>query len=52
MKIEDLAYRIAGETLLLLERDFHYHVAPEHKKEIQTRIRDGVGKIIQQTAKS
>ena len=46
MKIEDLAYRIAGETMALLQKKHHYHISPEHKKEVQAEIRDSVGKFI------
>ena len=38
MKIERLAYRIAGEALSLLEKKYHYRIAEDHKKDIQNSI--------------
>ena len=47
MKIEDLAYRIAGETIALLEKRYHYRIPDEHKKDIQTAVRNNLNAIIQ-----
>ena len=44
--IEDLAYRVAGETLALLEKKFHYRIPKEHKKDIQEAIRAEANNII------
>lgn len=38
MKLESLAYRIAGEALSLLEKKYHYKIAEEHKKDIQNTV--------------
>lgn len=38
MKIEQLAHRIAGEALALLEKKYHYRIAEDHKKDIQNTI--------------
>ena len=38
MKIEALAYIVAGEALALLEKKYHYRIADEHKKDIQNTI--------------
>ncbi|NQT86747.1 hypothetical protein HQ560_08295 [bacterium] len=38
MKIEALAYIVAGEALALLEQKYHYRIAEEHKKDIQNTI--------------
>ena len=38
MKIEQLAHRIAGEALTLLEKKYHYRIAEDHKKDIQNSI--------------
>jgi len=47
MKIEDLAYQIARETLALLEKKFHYHVTEEHKREIQEEVRSNLNAIME-----
>jgi len=46
MKIEDLAYRVAGEALTLLEKKYHYRVAEEHRKDIQNTIRKNLGQYL------
>lgn len=46
MKIEDLAYRIAGEALALLERKYHYRIAEDHKKDIQKTICNNLNQYI------
>ena len=46
MKIEDLAYQVARETLLLLEKRFHYRVTEEHKREIQEEVRANLNAIM------
>ena len=50
MKIEQLVYRVAGEALMLLEKKYHYKVAEEHKKDIQTTIRKNLNKYIAETS--
>ncbi|MFP4058778.1 MAG: hypothetical protein ACLF0G_18065 [Candidatus Brocadiia bacterium] len=50
MKIEDLAYRIAGEALSLLEKKYHYRIAEDHKKDIQNSIRKNLNQYIRQPA--
>jgi len=50
MKIENLAYQIAGETLHMLEVRFHYRVTEEHKKEIQEAVRDDLDGILKRAA--
>jgi hypothetical protein len=46
MKLEDVAYQIAGETLALLEKKFFYRIPEEHKKDIQAAVRQDVNGII------
>ena len=46
MKIEELAYRIAGEALSLLEKKYHYKIAEEHRKDIQNAIRKNLNQYI------
>tara|TARA_B100000949_G_scaffold194914_1_gene179806 strand:+ start:146 stop:334 length:189 start_codon:yes stop_codon:yes gene_type:complete len=46
MKIEELAYRISGETLNLLEEKYHYRISDEHKKGIQQEIRENLNYYI------
>ncbi len=48
MKIEDLAYRIAAETLALLERKYHYRIAEDHKKDIQKTICNNLNQYIRE----
>ena len=50
MKLEDLVYRVAGETLAMLEKKYHYHVSEEHKQDIQKAIKENVHTIMK-TAK-
>ena len=49
MKIEELAYRIAGEALTLLEKKYHYRIAEDHKRDIQNSIRKNLNHYIQVT---
>ena len=49
MKIEQLAHRIAGEALALLEKKYHYRIAEDHKKDIQNTIVRNLNLYIQQT---
>jgi hypothetical protein len=46
MKIEELAYRIAGEALTLLEKKYHYRIAEDHKKDIQNTIRKNLNQYL------
>lgn len=46
MKIEQLAYRIAGEALALLEKKYHYKIAEDHKKDIQNSIRNNLNQYL------
>ena len=50
MKIEELAYRIAGEALTLLEKKYHYRIAEDHKRDIQNSIRKNLNHYIQAAA--
>jgi hypothetical protein len=38
MKIEDVAYAVAGETLEVLEQKYHYRIPDEHKRDIQRSV--------------
>ena len=49
MKIEELAFRIAGETLSLLEKKYHYRIADDHKKDIQNAIRKNLNQLLKET---
>jgi len=51
MKIEDLAYQIAKETLEMLEKRYYYRIPDDHKKEIQTAIREDLTKIMERAKK-
>ena len=46
MKIEDVAHRIAGEALSLLEKRYHYRVSEDHKRDIQRTIRENLSQIL------
>ena len=50
MKIEELAYRIAGEALTLLEKKYHYRIAEDHKKDIQNNIRKNLNQYLKEPA--
>ncbi len=50
MKIEDLAYRIAGEALTLLEKKYHYRIAEDHKTDIQNSIRKNLNQLLKDLA--
>jgi hypothetical protein len=50
MKIEELAYRIAGEALTLLEKKYHYRIAEDHKRDIQNSIRKNLNQILTEPA--
>lgn len=46
MKIEEVAYRIAAETLDLLEKKYHYRISDEHKKDIQSSVLSSLNRIL------
>jgi hypothetical protein len=50
MKIEQLAHRIAGEALGLLEKKYHYRIAEDHKKDIQNSIVKNLTHYLKETA--
>ena len=50
MKIEALAYIIAGEALALLEKKYHYRIADEHKKDIQNTIQAHLNDYMKRSA--
>ncbi len=50
MKIEDLAHRVAGEALALLEKKYHYRIAEDHKKDIQNTIRKNLNQYLKDAA--
>lgn len=52
MKIEDLAYRIAGEALNLLEERYHYRISEESKRGIAEEIRDNLNRILTEGSSS
>ncbi len=48
MKIEELVYKVAGETLVLLEEKFHYRIPEDHKKGIQREVVDRLDAILKE----
>ena len=50
MKIEQLAYRIAGEALALLEKKYHYRIAEDHKKDIQNSVVRNLNQYLKEPA--
>jgi hypothetical protein len=48
VKIEELAFRIAGEALSMLEKKYHYRIAEDHKKDIQNAIRKNLSQILKE----
>lgn len=51
MKVEDLAYAIAGETIAILEEKYHYRIPDEHKRDIQRSVQARLGEILTKAAK-
>jgi len=52
MKIEDLAHRVAGEALTLLEKKYHYRIADDHKKDIQNTIRKNLSQYLKEASET
>jgi len=50
MKIEDLAYAIAGETIAVLEQKYHYRIPEEHKRDIQRLVQERLNDILTATS--
>ena len=50
MKIEDLAYAIAGETIAVLEQKYHYRIPEEHKRDIQRLVQERLNDILTRTS--
>lgn len=46
MKIEDLAFAVAGETLELLEQKYHYRIPDEHKRDIQRLVQTKLNEVM------
>jgi len=46
MKIEEVAYAIAGETLVVLEQKYHYRIPDEHKRDIQRTVQGNLSDIL------
>ena len=46
MKIEDVAYAIAGETIAVLEEKYHYRIPEEHKRDIQRSVQEKLRDIL------
>jgi hypothetical protein len=46
MKIEDVAYLVAGETLSLLEQRYHYRIPDENKREIQNAVKGSLNELL------
>ena len=50
MKIEDIAYAIAGETISVLEEKYHYRIPDEHKRDIQRSVQERLTDILTRSA--
>jgi len=46
MKIEDVAYAVAGETLAVLEQKYHYRIPEEHKRDIQRSVQANLNEVL------
>ena len=46
MKIEEVAYAIAGQTLAVLEQKYHYRIPEEHKRDIQRTVQASLNDIL------
>lgn len=51
MKIEDVAYAIAGETLVILEQKYHYRIPDEHKRDIQRTVQGNLNSVLAKMVK-
>ena len=51
MKIEEVAYAIAGETLAILEQKYHYRIPEEHKRDIQRSVQGSLNDILAKLGK-
>ena len=52
MKIEDLAFAVAGETLELLEQKYHYRIPSEHKVDVQRLVQSKLNDILMNAKKA
>lgn len=50
MKIEQLAFAIAGETLEVLESKYHYRIPEEHKRDVQRSVQERLNEILKKAA--
>jgi len=46
MKIEEVAYVIAGKTLAVLEEKYHYRIPDEHKRDIQRAVQGSLNEVL------
>ena len=46
MKIEEVAYAIAGKTLAILEEKYHYRIPDEHKRDIQRSVQEKLNEVL------
>jgi hypothetical protein len=46
MKIEEVAYAVAGNTLQVLEEKYHYRIPEEHKRDIQRTVQGNLNVIL------
>ena len=46
MKIEEVAYAVAGETLAVLEQKYHYRIPDEHKRDVQRTVQGNLNEIL------
>ena len=46
MKIEEVAYAVAGNTLQVLEEKYHYRIPEEHKRDIQRTVQENLNVIL------
>lgn len=46
MKIEDVAYAVAGKTLAILEEKYHYRIPVEHKRDVQRTVQERLTEIL------
>jgi|GEM_PF-1053136 len=51
MKIEDVAYAIAGETIAVLEQKYHYRIPDEHKRDIQRTVQEKLSEVLARLSK-
>lgn len=49
MKVDDFAYKVAMRTIELLEETQHYKIPEDIRKDVTTKVVEGVNDLIKQS---